>query len=582
MDNIQNIKYMLANPKPDLSELENEIRSVFNTPDFKLNDLQVNALAIICKYGCLFGNLPVGSGKTIVSLAAGLVHRSKRCLLFVPSDLIAQLTIVDIKHFESILGYKLDWCCLDGKSQKDRIYMMDKHRITIIPYSLLSTKDTFDLIEASYADMIVFDEAHVLSDTKSARTRRIMSYLNKNTEINVILLSGTMSSKSLLDYHHTIARALHQFCPLPFSYYDVKLIQDATAWDREDKFTRCIPLCRINPKLDQGGGIVNVDKARQFLRTLLNASPCVIISDAQSVNCSMMVHVIDDVKLPEKLIKIIDEVDATWTTPSGDLIMDAIVKYGICSELSDGFWYRKYWPKGTPEWAIELFKKEKELESMIRSFILKRHRDKLDTPLLVYEALYHGNDPRLERIQPFYNEFRQECEKHDEEYERKSETRWICHSKEKEAIKWCRGRKKGILFYEWDATGESLYKTLKEQGFDVVFCPSNCEPELIKKNCFQVMSYAHHRGKNLQHQFETLFYNLPKNAKILEQAMGRTHRQGQKADCVSYWFILATKQDRAAFRRIILKAKWQETTMQQQKILIASFAQPEYAKLVRE
>ncbi len=583
MENLENIRFMLANKSPDLSDLKNEIAEIVNTTTFQLRDVQLLALAIICEYGMLFGNIGVGHGKTFISLLARVVSRSKRCLLFVPSDLISQLTQEDIPALERELGVSLDWCTLDGVAIKDRVGMMDKHSLTIIPYSLLSTTDTYDILEASYADMIVFDEAHYLKNVKTPRTRRLIAYWQKNLHINLVFLSGTMSNKSILDYHHMITRGLHKFCPLPYSYHEVVQIQEATAFDNDAKYSVCYPLCKINPKLDQGKGMVNVEEAKKFMKTLLKSSPCVILTGDQSVECSMQVDMVDNVKLPKKLLEQIEDVDKSWLSPNGDLIEDDIVKYAVCSQLADGFWYRLFWADGTPQEAIDLFQMKREVEGVIRSFILKRHRDKLDTPLLVYQALAN-RDNRVSDFQKLYDDYITFKSKHPTEYKRDRETIWLDKTKEIVAVNWAKEEKSGIIFYSWDATGESLYKRLKKelQGtkIEVIFCNSKCElSELKKANCIQVTSYAHHKGKNLHQQNKILFYDIPTNGKMLEQAMGRIHRMGQKEDCCYFWFVIATKQDKAKFENTMLHAKWRDTTMQPQKILIANFVKPSYKRL---
>lgn len=578
MENLTNIKYMLANKPPDLTDLKNEIAEAINTDNFKLREVQLNAFAILCEYGMLFGNIGVGWGKTYIGLLARAVTRSKRCLLFVPSDLVTQLTQDDIPKLEKELGIYLDWCTLDGVPMADRAKMMDKHSLTIIPYSLLSTQDTYDILEASFADLIIFDEAHYLKDIKSARTRRLIAYWHKNLEINLVFLSGTMSKKSLLDYHHMITRGLHKFSPLPYSWHDISIIQEATAFDNDAKYTTCFPLCEINPALNLGGGMVETQKAKEFIKVLLKSSPCVILTGDQSVDCSMHVDMIDNVSLPKSLIETIEQVDTSWLSPNGDLIEDAILKYGVCSQLSDGFWYRLFWKSGTPQWAIDLFALKREVESAIRSFILKKHRDKLDTPLLVYQALSR-KDERCREFQSIYDNYIAFKAKNEGEYERDRETIWVDKSKENIAVDWAKKRKKGIIWYHWDATGHSLFERLKKEGIDVIHCFADCEFETLKKECIQLMSFSHLKGRNLQHQYENLFYNCPTNAAMLEQGMGRTHRQGQLEDCINYWFVLATKQDKEMFQNVMLQAKYLKDTLNDQKILIADFAKPQYKRV---
>lgn len=582
MENLDNIRFMLNNKSPDLTSIKSEIASLINNDNFKLREVQLEALAIICKYGVLLGNIGVGHGKTFISLLARLVTRSKRCLLFVPNDLIPQLTLEDIPFLEGVLGTSLDWCTIDGVEKTMRVEMMDKHSLTIIPYSLLSTDDTYEVLEASYADLIIFDECAMIKNKKSARTGRIISYWDRNPHINLVFLSGTIAKNSLFDFHHLITRGLHRWSTLPYSWHDVNQIQETTAYDNEQSSSVCFPLVKIKPELNLGDGWVDVVGARKFVRTLLKSSPCVIMTENQAVTCSLKVNHIDDVKLPPSLLNMIKEVDETWTSPNGDLIEDHIVKYQICSQLADGFWYRLFWPVGTPQWAIDLHKMKREVDSAIKSFILVRHRDKLDTPFLVYGALAR-RDERVREFQGLYDSYIKfksgfpDCDK----YKRDRETIWINKDKEKIALKWCKHRKQGIIWYEHQATGDSLFETLKNEGIDVIQCIAACPLEDLKQNKIQLMSFSHIKGKNLQHQFENLLYNMSESAADLEQLMGRTPREGQKSDYVQYDFVISSPQDRDHFRKLILQAYWSQDSFGEQKILIADFSKPEYIHGIR-
>src|SRR5690606_14946270 len=59
-------------------------------------------------------------------------------------------------------------------------------------------------------------EADHLGNERSARTRRIMRYVQDHRPVGVCM-SGTITSKSIKDYYHLIKWCLGDYSPLPLS-----------------------------------------------------------------------------------------------------------------------------------------------------------------------------------------------------------------------------------------------------------------------------------------------------------------------------------------------------------------------------
>src|ERR1019366_1894577 len=60
---------------------------------------------------------------------------------------------------------------------------------------------------------------------------------------------------------------------------------------------------------------------------------------------------------------------------------------------------------------------------------------------------------------------------------------------------------------------------------------------------------ANHKGRNLQHFSRSFIVSCPPNAAILEQLLGRTHRDGQEADCVTADVLLGCKEQLQGFHK---------------------------------
>ena len=551
----------------DYSEDYEKIQKIFNTPTFQLKEAQYKALAPISYFRRGFFSCGVGHGKTLISLLAPLVARAHRAILLVPSSLVAQLIEVEIPKYEKEFNIHLDWCSIAGKSQHQRRALMDSHRITIMPYSLLSSEDTYTLLEESKVDMIIADECQYLKRKDSARTKRLLKYLDKNHP-SFVCMSGTIIRDDLKDYWHLISRCLGKLSPLPLDWHTIVDMQDTICPDFDYKkkispfFSKMFPEIRVTP----GSDFVFVDGARKKIKELFDMSPGTVRTENQSVDCSMEIDVLDITPCQQSK-EMMDTVEKTWQTPYGDFIEEAIQQAAIMSQLSSGFYYRLFWTENTPKEILIEFDKQNELKKSIRQFI-KYHRGTIDTPGLVMKAL-QVRDRGVSQLQKEFDTIS------DWELpERCRETIHISNYRIDQAKIWAKKHKRGIIWYKWDASGPSLAKAIPR----ATFCPADCPITNLQADGILICSFAHKEGKNIQQHNKNLFFNFPLSAADFEQMMGRTHRQGQMEDCVYYDILISSKFEDAKLKRVVKKAMFLEDVDKQQKLLLADWVRPEYKK----
>lgn len=576
MDDLTRLRILLdGKSKPDLSGLSKAIGEIFDTDKIKLRKSQKDFLAIITKYRRGFGALGVGEGKTPISFLAPILARSHRALVMMPANLVDKTIKINIPDIESWFNLKLDWCSLAGKSQHQRRHLMNKHRITIFPYSLLSTEDTEDLLAMSNADLIVCDESHSLKDEDSAKTDRFLKFIDKNPNVGLICMSGTIIDKSLFDYWHLICRSIKHLAPIPFEKSIVQEIQDVTDYSLHKKVAPSKFLCKLAPELKASYGeyLVDVEKTRAWLRVLFKSSPATLLTENQSVNCSIFINVIE-VDTPKPLLDKINEVKKTWCTPSGDELEDNLSIIQLLQQLSSGFYYRLYWGEDVEPWVLANWKAENELKREIRHWIRWRKRSKLDTPGLVKKAL-ESRVPTVKSMQEFYDKWKASFEPGKTLTERTRARVWESDYKINEARKWASTVKNGIIWYGWDESGLRLSESMP----NAIYCPANVDVLQLTKSGILICSLAHAQGQNLQHHCNNLLFDLPDNGAEMEQLIGRTHRQGQMADCVNVDILVANDIDKNILKKIYLQSKNLHVSNQQQKFIIADWSTDEYVKL---
>jgi len=81
---------------------------------------------------------------------------------------------------------------------------------------------------------------------------------------------------------------------------------------------------------------------------------------------------------------------------------------------------------------------------------------------------------------------------------------------------------------------------------------------------------ANSEGRNLQQWNKSLVISCQPSGKLFEQLLGRTHREGQEADEVSYEVMFACKEQMDGFYQALADARYlQDTLGSPQKLLYA-------------
>jgi hypothetical protein len=176
--------------------------------------------------GGLFGPIGVGYGKTGISLMIAniaftrLENPIKKILLLVPPRLEHQLLKVDLKTWREMTPLQYGVIDIIGKGAelRKRLARSGRQGLYIMSYSQLQIKDGEDRIHDINPGMIIADEAHNISGSKrSARSRRVFDYLRKYPKTETVFLSGTLSNKSIIEYHDAAKFSLKDNCFLPLN-----------------------------------------------------------------------------------------------------------------------------------------------------------------------------------------------------------------------------------------------------------------------------------------------------------------------------------------------------------------------------
>jgi len=615
---------------------EQEVQARYFEEGFRLFPQQVGAVLAWDLYDGLFAPIGVGWGKTLITLMiAERAYRAgmQRSVLIVPSQVYEQLTKTDMPWARKRVGLSVPFHLLGGRSldERRRIAGSGKMGCYVLTYSLLSTTDAEALlggdrqnppankpaIDGIRPGLVILDEAHQVKSAKAARTQRLRRYLSQ-AQPRLVALSGTITTKSIMDYYHLIAPALRGLCPLPMSEslatnWSYVLDPEKPGVDMHggnaSKTGPLAPLvvwARQNfPTTDIPGGVAGFRKA---YRLRLTSTPGVVATGDAEIGVSLTIcnQPVPDFKRDPgwpSLDELMRQIEELWLTPSGDEIEFGFHKWRYLYELTAGFYYKLRWPaigeltrrglspqeaQAYLDQALEHHAARQEFARALRKWIEVAGRPGLDTPLLITSnmAAHADRDVSAQLHQLWRNMKELEF---DGMPERVSEPVRVSDYKIQHAVRWAtellkhtKGRQGGLIWVHHDEPGRWLAEELKAAGLPTLWCPSESvrkgsnaailDPDTARQIVVASMG-GHGTGKNLQHFEFQFFVQFPRQADLLEQVLGRTHRNGQQADDLEPVVCNTTEFDYQNQWACLIDALYiHQTTGARQKAIYASYS----------
>lgn len=109
---------------------------------------------------------------------------------------------------------------------------------TFVSYTKLQQAASVDLLEQLRPDVLVLDEAHMLKRAKTnSAARRIYRYLASNPSVRVCALTGTVQSRSIMEWAHLALWALRRRAPVPQSWALIEALAERLDQDAEARAT---------------------------------------------------------------------------------------------------------------------------------------------------------------------------------------------------------------------------------------------------------------------------------------------------------------------------------------------------------
>lgn len=305
----------------------------------RLRAVQAAALYDIGTYGGLFGPIPVGHGKTLISLLAPYVLGAQRPLIILPAALIRKTTRPN------------------GERDKYAQHWRIPTNIQFASYEILGRVQAATFLAELNPDLIIFDEVHRAKNKHAAVTRRLVRYMRAHPDTKVVALSGTIMKKSLLDFGHILRWCLKHNAPIP--EHDVDLEDWAQALDEKiEDYERA----ELGALKAFSGGVDDINEVRRGFKERLISTPGVVAvtkGEDDLVSCSLQIRALKyDVKPITD--RHINNLRKDMVSPDGWQYMQAVDVWRVSKELALGFHYVRVHSKRYSEWLTKI-KKTSEL-----------------------------------------------------------------------------------------------------------------------------------------------------------------------------------------------------------------------------
>lgn len=465
---------------------------------------QVAALRDCFRLPGAFLPLRPGAGKTAVSLFSFTLLKSKRPLLVVPADLLADTRkrLTEIARHWRVLPY-----------------------IEIVSYQWLSHKKQHAFLDEYHPDVIFCDEADYLANTDTVAWKRFKKFFKLYPETRFYVATGTPMGRQVREIAHLLLATLRDGSPLP------RPMDEQIAWGMA--LNSKLSGDRIDPgallTLPGAEGSEPLTRARRAFRKRLLETPGVVATAGNVPPIKLVVRSIEP-EVSEPVREAIQTLRKTKISPAGLLVKSALELYGHAKRLGQGLHYY-YDPPPPVEWRLA----RSEWYSWANKKLGMMHRidqmSQLQDEILAGRINDEGRYAKWKAIEPTY----------DLKAHRK--VKWVDDETSFGWAKaWVGKHKNGLIWTPDVAWGQLAEKKLGIPYFGEM---GEHEGQSIReyRGKFAICSIsAVSRGRNLQRYQHNLVMSPPSTGKMWTQLLMRTWRDGQEATEVTCDVILTSRE----------------------------------------
>jgi hypothetical protein len=394
-----------------------------------------------------------------------------------------------------------------------------------ISFEKLSRADSANFLEDLNPDVILCDESHGFKAPRSGRSKRMSRFLKEHPDSRFVPLTGTPGDDSLQNVGHIQEWVHNEHSPVPRTYNE--LTQWCQALDAAVTVRRAPGVLQEFLSNDTGPTLESV---RRAVGLRIEQTPGnVFHRNTNEVSCSLY---LDAVEVNERMPQVVDDciayVRQHETAPDGREF-EEIQVHNALTTIPLGF-YRVFEKKAPEEWSV----RRKQYRAYIGN-ILSQSKYGLDTPDQVGRLCHQkkldsgGIYERWKEIEPTFKS--------------KTVCEWFDDTALDFACEWLHEHE-GVIWTPFPEFGKLLAEKTNrlffhEQGLARTQNGKLSIEDFPGKTGCILSTQANYLGRNLQDRYSKFLVFAPSaKSDVLEQLIGRFHRQGQQADQVEGTFFL--------------------------------------------
>lgn len=496
-----------------------------------LRELQAAGLSELHDIEGLLGPMTVGSGKTLFTKLAPVVLGCERPLLLYPGGLRDKT--------------KREFAALDEHWQSHP-------NLKLMTYEILGRVGGEEKLFDIRPDFIECDEVHFLKNLRAGRTRAVAAYMREFPETIFMGVSGTVTKRSLWDFHHLLYWALGpKNMPLPAKVS--VLAQWALALDEKVSMNQ-----RMQPgalRVFVGGkSLPTRQEVRVAVGKRIRETPGVVsMLRDKDVDASIYMNYWSP-KPDIEIERMAEDVSRKHVMPDGEVVLDPSEVWRHIKELTCGFYYT--WAEEPPKKWMEARRKWRKY---VRHVLDEDHAD-IRTEAAVKVAIRKN---RLKDRRAF-----DAWMKIKDSYKPKHKAVWVSTSTLEALAKKFEGDE--LIWVESRATGEKLSEMTGYPYFNRGGMYKG-KPIEARKGASAILSIKSNKeGRNLQEYWhKNTVVTPPSEGDVWHQLLGRTHRFGQLADAVTVLVMLGHPVLEGCLRQAFADAHYQDAMASEHKLLLA-------------
>lgn len=518
-------------------------------PITRLNAVQAWALeeASTGQSGVI-GSLRIGSGKTGLDvLYAMVVPGVTQAVLLIPPALRAQFAADFAKwalHFR-----------VPNLAGSSNAYYRDRPVLRVLAYSELSNPAATLWFQTHKPELVIGDEVQALADRRSVRTDRFIRHFISQPDTIFLGHTGSLTTKSTLQFFHLLALALREKSPLAI---DPPIAEEHAALLDPEPPNGFRPPVGAMQRLCVGDETPQESFHRRFV-----ATPGVVTTDDSRLSVGVSIQVRSPGIVPQPVRDALAIVRQKAQRPDGEELLEADKIAACARQIATGCYMRWKFPHGEPEELIDAwFSARKAFGAELRERMTRRV-EHMDSPTLCRNAAerfyadYQGHLPKWHAVTwPAWRDIK------DAVYH-EQDVVWIDDFLLRDAAAWALADP-GVVFVDHPAFGHRLAQMT---GLDYYGSGPQASAAILKfdethgpaKRSIIASLRAHGTGKNLQAFNRVLIVDMPSDAGIVEQAIGRLYRPGQHRD-VSVFRYAHTHELAGAYESVLRKAEYVRVT----------------------